>query len=45
MKPPPEFKSSYKLENYMEWISKFKMGVWKLVDVDNYMKGNPLIIK
>ena len=41
--PPEKFKSSYKLENYQEWIIKFKLGTWKLVDLDNWMHGNPLI--
>ena len=45
MKAPPQFKSSYKLENYMEWLARFKFGVWKMVDLDNFMLGNPLIIK
>jgi hypothetical protein len=34
-----------KLENYREWISKMKMSSWKLIDIDNWMKGNPLITK
>ncbi len=45
MKIPKEFKSYYKMENYMEWLAKFKLGQWKIVDIDNYMQGNPLIIK
>jgi len=44
MKAPPKFTSSYKLENYMEWLGKFKFGVWKMVDMDNWMLGNPLLI-
>ncbi len=43
MKPPKEWSSKYKLETYLEWLSKFKFGLWKLVDVDNCMKGNSLI--
>ncbi len=45
MIPPPAFKSSYKMENYQEWLNKFKFGIWRLTDIDNYMKGNPLIVK
>lgn len=25
-------------------LTKFKFGVWKLADIDNYMMGNPLIV-
>jgi hypothetical protein len=45
MIPPKDFKSYYKLENYMEWMGKFKMSKWKIADIDNFMLGNPLIIK
>lgn len=45
MVPPEKFKSFYKAENYMEWLGKFKFGTWKMVDLDNWMEGNPLIIK
>ena len=24
-------------------MGKYKFGVWKIADIDNYMKGNPLI--
>jgi hypothetical protein len=27
----------------MEWLSKFKFGVWKICDIDNFMLGNSLI--
>lgn len=40
---PPKFKSFYKLENYMEWMGKFKFGTWKMVDLDNWVLGNPLV--
>lgn len=43
MKAPPQFKSDYKLENYMEWLGKFNFGVWKMADLDNWNQGNPLI--
>ena len=26
-------------------LTKFTFGVWKIADLDNYMMGNPLIIK
>jgi len=45
MKAPPKFNSSYKLENYMEWIGKFKFTNWRMVDMDNWLLGNPLILK
>lgn len=33
-------KSYSKVETYSEWISKHGFGVWKLVDLDNWMNGN-----
>lgn len=29
----------------MEWLGKFEFGTWKLVDLDNWMLGNPLVTK
>lgn len=26
-------------------LGKFKFGVWKMVDMDNWMLGNPLLLK
>lgn len=43
MIPPDKFKSENKLENYMEWLGKFNFGIWKMVDLDNWCNGNPLI--
>ena len=43
MIPPEKFKSDYKMENYMEWLGKFNFGIWKMADLDNWCKGNPLI--
>merc|ERR1712151_596287 len=40
---PQKFKSKYKLEGYIEWLSKFKPGKWILTDIDNFMLGNPLV--
>ncbi|KAL4504165.1 hypothetical protein ABPG72_021003 [Tetrahymena utriculariae] len=45
MRLPPQFKSDYKLENYMEWLGKFNFGVWRMADLDNWNLGNPLIVK
>ena len=28
----------------MEWIAKHTFGVWKMVDLDNWLVGNPLVI-
>ena len=36
-------KSYSKIETYTEWISKHGFGVWKLSDMDNWMKGNNYI--
>jgi hypothetical protein len=24
----------------MEWLGKYRFGMWRLVDLDNFMKGN-----
>ena len=32
------------VESVTEWMSKHKFGVWKLVDLDNWLVGNPLVI-
>ena len=42
--PPPTFKKWGGSENYTEWIQKHTFGVWKLVDLDNWLVGNPLVI-
>ncbi len=26
----------------MEWLGKYRFGMWKLVDLDNFMRGNSL---
>ena len=41
---PPKFKSKFKNEGYMEWMGKWKHSKWRLVDMDNYMMGNPLVV-
>ena len=38
-------KSYSKLETYTEWIAKHDFGVWKLIDIDNWMKGNNYFIE
>jgi hypothetical protein len=44
MIPKEKFRSFSKTETYLEWVSKHLFGQWKLVDVDNWMKGNPFFI-
>lgn len=44
MIPPPPFKSFSKTETYTEWIAKHSFGVWKMIDMDNWMKGNPYFL-
>jgi hypothetical protein len=45
MIPPPPFKSFSEAETYTEWVAKHKFGVWRMIDMDNWMKGNPYFIK
>jgi hypothetical protein len=44
MEPPPKFNKWSLSENLTEWISKHTFGVWKMVDLDNWLVGNPLVI-
>jgi len=44
MEKPPKFTKWGGSENLMEWMSKHTFGVWKLVDLDNWLVGNPLVI-
>lgn len=44
MEPPPKFTKWSGSENYMEWVQKHNFGTWKLVDLDNWLVGNPLVI-
>lgn len=37
-------KSFEKAETYTEWIAKHNFGVWKMIDLDNWMKGNNYFI-
>lgn len=43
--PAPFLKSKTKLENLQEWLMKYQLGKWKLVDSDNFMLGNPLFLE
>ena len=38
-------KSYGKVETYTEWISKHDFGIWKMIDMDNWMKGNDYFLK
>jgi hypothetical protein len=40
MVPMKPLESSYKLETLMEWLGKYRFGIWKVVDIDNFMMGN-----
>ena len=44
MEPPPKFTKWSQSESYTEWISKHHFGTWRMVDLDNWMVGNPLVI-
>jgi hypothetical protein len=44
MEKPPKFTKWGGSENLMEWMSKHQFGVWKMVDLDNWLVGNPLVI-
>ena len=37
---PPHLESSYKLETLVEWLGKYRFGEWRVVDIDNFMRGN-----
>lgn len=41
---PEKFNKWSLSENLTEWITKHTFGVWKLVDLDNWLVGNPLVI-
>lgn len=42
LKCPEVFVNRNKLENYQEWLGKFKLGKWIISDLDHFMLGNPL---
>ena len=44
MEVPPKFNKWSQSENLMEWVAKHEFGTWKMVDLDNWLVGNPLVI-
>jgi hypothetical protein len=44
MNAPPTFNKWSGSENLTEWIAKHTFGTWKMVDLDNWLVGNPLVI-
>ena len=44
MEAPTKFNKWSQSENLMEWIAKHKFGTWRMVDLDNWLVGNPLVI-
>jgi hypothetical protein len=44
MEPPPKYKKFGGSENLKEWLSKHTFSEWRLVDLDNWLVGNPLVI-
>lgn len=40
MVAPPHLESRYKLETLVEWLGKYRFGQWRVVDLDNFMRGN-----
>ena len=40
MVAPPHLESRYKLETLVEWLGKYRFGEWRIVDIDNFMRGN-----
>lgn len=44
MQPPAKFKEWSGAESLLEWLAKHTFTTWKLVDLDNWLVGNPLVI-
>ena len=44
METPPKFNKFSQSENLMEWIAKHRFTTWRMVDMDNWLVGNPLVI-
>jgi len=44
MEPPKHFEKWSGSESLTEWVAKHNFGTWKLVDLDNWLVGNPLVI-
>jgi hypothetical protein len=40
MVPMKPLESSYKIETLMEWLGKYRFGLWRVTDMDNFMMGN-----
>lgn len=44
MVPPPKYEKWSGAENLTEWVGKHTFGTWRMVDLDNWLVGNPLVI-
>lgn len=44
MAKPPKYTKWSGSESLTEWLAKHEFGVWKMVDLDNWLVGNPLVI-
>jgi len=44
MERPAKYTKWSGSESLMEWLAKHEFGVWKMVDLDNWLVGNPLVI-
>jgi len=44
MQKPDQFTKWGGSENLMEWMAKHSFRTWKMVDLDNWLVGNPLVI-
>ena len=44
MEPAPQYKKWSGSENLTEWLGKHRFTEWRLVDLDNWLVGNPLVI-
>ena len=44
MTPPDRFTKWSGSESLTEWIAKHQFGTWRMVDLDNWLVGNPLVI-
>jgi hypothetical protein len=44
MERPPQFTKWGGVESVLEWMTKHKFGIWRMVDLDNWLVGNPLVI-
>ena len=44
LKAPEVYKKWSGSENIIEWITNHTFSKWQLVDLDNWMVGNPLVV-